>query len=370
MKPVGEGRKKILIVGEAPGAEEDDKGEAFVGKAGRKLREVFDEVGIDLRKDCLITNSLICRPPSNKTPDSRKISYCRANLINTIRDFDPTVIVPLGGVAVESVLGYYYKDSDIGGIMRWQGWQIPHQKANLWICPTYHPAYLGYTNHPVADMRFLRDLKAIASINRRPWAKPPNWPARVQAIIDSRAAADAIHAMLERGAVPIAPDFETTCIKPPFAHSGNTPNGGIVSCSLSDGETTIAYPWVGEAIDATYEVFRSDRPKIGANIKFEEQWANWQFGRGIRNWVWDVVVNAHLIDNRPNISSVKFQSFALLGVEPYETDVKDMLKARKGSKQNRIRQADIMKVLAYNGMDSLVEWKIGHIQASRLGIKL
>src|SRR5688572_19001707 len=65
MLPAGEGRRKILVIGESPGNEEDDRGEPFVGKSGRHLRDVLEQVGIDLRKDCLLTNSLICHPEGN-----------------------------------------------------------------------------------------------------------------------------------------------------------------------------------------------------------------------------------------------------------------------------------------------------------------
>src|SRR5437879_5510271 len=68
MPPSGKGRKRILICSEAPGRNEDEQGIHFVGKAGQFLEECLEECEINFRKDCWITNAIICRPPKNKLP--------------------------------------------------------------------------------------------------------------------------------------------------------------------------------------------------------------------------------------------------------------------------------------------------------------
>lgn len=371
MEPSGKGKKKILIVGEAPGADEDLQGRQFVGKAGRKLQEACDEAEIDPRKDCLITNSLICRPPSNRTPTKQEIGYCRANLLKTIREFEPNVIIPLGGPAIQSVLGYYYKTKQkLGGVMRWEGWQIPCQNGNVWICPTYHPSWLLRENHPIADKRFVRDLAVAGGIETRPWDTPPNFPARVETIINSKAASEAIQMFLGQGATPIAFDYETTCIKPIYAYRASPPVEGIICCSISDGKRTISYPWDKRTREATYELLRSDRPKIGANIKFEEAWTIAEFGKGVRNWAWDCCVDAHLIDNRPGISGLDFQAFVLLGMEDWSSEVAPYMKAREGTKFNRLRELDFSRLGRYNGLDSLIQYKVAKVQSEKLNMRI
>src|SRR3990167_10688883 len=83
----GDGRKKVLVVGEAPGQTEDEDGRPFIGKAGTFLRQCLRQIGADLDQDAWTTNSLICRPPKNTTPEIKQISYCRPNLLNTIKRF-------------------------------------------------------------------------------------------------------------------------------------------------------------------------------------------------------------------------------------------------------------------------------------------
>src|SRR5262245_43419820 len=70
MEVYGKGKNGILIVGEAPGANEDEQGIPFVGKAGRYLRGILHGLDVNMRNDCWLTNSLICRPPNNATPTS------------------------------------------------------------------------------------------------------------------------------------------------------------------------------------------------------------------------------------------------------------------------------------------------------------
>src|SRR5690554_1278964 len=140
MPPSGKGRRKVLIVGEAPGAHEDEQGVQFVGKAGQFLQERLNELGVRMRTDCYITNALICRPPGNKIENKNAVDYCRPNLLRTLEEVEPHTVVLLGGTAVRSLVGALWKE-DVGPLERWVGWNIPCTKPNVWICPTYHPSY-------------------------------------------------------------------------------------------------------------------------------------------------------------------------------------------------------------------------------------
>jgi hypothetical protein len=110
-------------------------------------------------------------------------------------------------------------------------------------------------------------------------------------------------------------------------------------------------------------------PKIGANIPFEMQWSKAILGTMGRNWVWDVVGRAHMIDNRPGITGVKFQVFTRFGFPIYNKRIEPFLKARfKGSyNQNRVFEADVQELLEYNAYDSLFEDKIARQQMKELG---
>jgi hypothetical protein len=140
----------------------------------------------------------------------------------------------------------------------------------------------------------------------------------------------------------------------------------IVCCSFSDGRVSYSYPWHGDAIRATDELLtESDVPKIGFSSKFEQRWTLKEFGKSVRNWVWDGMLAAHLLDNRPNICSLSFQEFALLGYESHK-DIKPFLESKGSNLPNRIREVPLEKLLCYSALDSLVEWKVAQVQMKQL----
>lgn len=96
---------RVMIIGEAPGREEDEAGVPFVGAAGRYLDRVLAGTGLD-RSDFFITNTVKCRPPRNRTPKSIEVGTCTANyLFEQIELIDPQLVMLLGGVAAKAVLG-------------------------------------------------------------------------------------------------------------------------------------------------------------------------------------------------------------------------------------------------------------------------
>ncbi|HEV2704715.1 MAG TPA: uracil-DNA glycosylase [Pyrinomonadaceae bacterium] len=103
----GDGRPsaRVMIIGEAPGKEEDESGHPFVGSAGRFLNQVLAGTGLD-RADFFITNTVKCRPPKNRTPRKLEIDTCTSNyLFEQIELINPKLVMLLGGVAVKRVLG-------------------------------------------------------------------------------------------------------------------------------------------------------------------------------------------------------------------------------------------------------------------------
>lgn len=258
----GAGQRGVLIVAEAPGSDEDNQGTQLVGQAGQQLRNATARVGWDLDRDCWKTNSLICRPPENRTPTSDEIDYCRPNLSKTIRELNPRMIVPLGAVAVRSLLGPLWREN-VGSMAQWAGWRIPLQDGNRWVCPNYHPSYVLHCaempNGPVVKLWFERYIEQALQLEGRPYDVVPNYLDRVRVILDPHAAADWIRAKLIDGGA-FSFDYETTTLKP------DSKDAEIVCCGVCwNGQTAIAYPWLEPAITATGELIRSKYPKIGGN---------------------------------------------------------------------------------------------------------
>ena len=100
---VGPAEADLLFVGEAPGANEDEQGEPFVGRSGDVLDETLREVGLD-RSDVRITNCVRCRPPDNRDPHKEELANCRGYLESEIARVDPELVVTLGKVPGEHLL--------------------------------------------------------------------------------------------------------------------------------------------------------------------------------------------------------------------------------------------------------------------------
>lgn len=372
MEPSGNARKGLLIVGEAPGRHEDNQGTQFVGETGTLLRRVLSKLGVSLDKDCLKTNALICRPPDNKIPDPKMIGYCRPNLLNTVREHDPEVIVLLGGVAVASLIGHLFK-ADTGGIKRWAGSVIKCRRPNAWICPTFHPSFVqrmgeGGKDKGMMERVFTKHLAAaVKLVGTRPWGEGvPDYASKVRCVFDPDKAAKAIREMIKRGG-NVAFDYETNMLKP------DSKKARIVSCSVCwNGKYTIAYPWMGDAITATRELIKSPLGKIASNAKFEERWTRRKLKTRVRNWRWDTMIIAHALDCRGGITSIKHQAFVRLGQEDYDGHLKRMLHSKEdtGNAENQVKDIALKDLLLYGGLDSLLEYMVAEEQARELGVTL
>ena len=355
MPPTGKGKKKILVVAEAPGAREDEKNIQLIGRAGQRLRKTLRKLGVDLDRDCIKTNAVICRREENKTPSDEMIACCRPNLLKTIEEYDPILIILLGKVALKSLMPTIYKEK-IDSISKWGGYVIPCHKPNAWIAATYHPSFLLRKPDPILDKLFEKHLRGVLKHKKRPWSAPPNFAEQVEVITKPLNAAHILHQMRNKGGA-VAFDYEANCLKPEGERTE------IISCSVCwKGKRTIAYPWAGEAIEETDKLIRSSMPKIASNIKFEDRWTRSKLGHPVRNWWWDTMLAAHILDHRTGITSIKFQAFVQLGMPPWEEHVKPYLKTKGKSRFNRIKELDLKELLLYNGLDSLMEYQVAMIQ--------
>ncbi|MCE9582694.1 MAG: uracil-DNA glycosylase [Planctomycetes bacterium] len=123
----------ILFVGEAPGADEDEKGEVFVGAAGKMLTKLLNSVGI-AREKIYILNVLKCRPPNNRPPEPDEVAACAPFLKRQIELVNPKVICALGKHAAFSLMGWEGSMKALRG-----SWRLMDER---WVTATYHPSYL------------------------------------------------------------------------------------------------------------------------------------------------------------------------------------------------------------------------------------
>lgn len=161
----GNPHPEILFVGEGPGADEDRQGVPFVGEAGQLLTKMIEAMGLK-RDDVFLANIVKCRPPANRTPAPDEIAACLPYLHEQIALLQPKVIVALGAVASQSLLGVDTRIGELRG--QWR------QFGAIDMMPTYHPAYL--VRLPAAKHEAWADLQGV--LKRLGRTAPPRREAR------------------------------------------------------------------------------------------------------------------------------------------------------------------------------------------------
>jgi uracil-DNA glycosylase len=130
---VGNPNAELMFIGEAPGADEDEQGEPFVGRAGQLLNNMIKAMGLQ-RQEVYIANIIKCRPPGNRTPERDECETCSPFLMRQIATIKPKVVVALGAVAAKTLLAINSPMSDLRG--RWYDFR------GTKLAVTYHPAFL------------------------------------------------------------------------------------------------------------------------------------------------------------------------------------------------------------------------------------
>ena len=131
---VGDERAEWLFVGEGPGAEEDARGEPFVGQAGKLLDNMLAAIGLKRGDNVYIANVVKCRPPGNRTPEPEEANACEAYLARQIGLIKPRLIIALGKIAAQNLLGTEATIASLRG--------RTHAYRGTPLIVTYHPAYL------------------------------------------------------------------------------------------------------------------------------------------------------------------------------------------------------------------------------------
>jgi DNA polymerase len=155
---VGNGQSPLVFVGEGPGADEDEQGIPFVGRAGQLLTQMIEgtakKEGIPLqRADIYICNVVKCRPPGNRTPEADEMETCGQFLYRQLSAIHPKAICALGGTAARAVTGHKEGVTKMRG--RWFQWRdIP-------VMVTYHPSYLLRPYNQDAKKEAWEDLKKV-----------------------------------------------------------------------------------------------------------------------------------------------------------------------------------------------------------------
>lgn len=297
MNSHGSDEPLVLVIGEAPGEDEDVQGKPFVGKAGRLLRQVLEEVGFDIEKDIRFTNVVRCRPPMNKITKVG-IQCCSQFALEDIREYDPAMVFLLGNSALSGIINE-------SGITNWNGTIIEHD--NRYYVPLYHPAYLLRNPQPM-DQWLSAIMAAFEKLvddpNKVTVAKMKySYPKTMKELLDMRNYLDEFEY--------IAYDTETRYL------DAFDKNGILVSVSFAAGDTAYSVPishkeapWsdIGKVKDIVVSVLKSHDGKIiGHNIKFDQKHTyaalGYWFSAG-----GDTMLISYLLDNRTGIHGLDRKS--------------------------------------------------------------
>jgi len=363
MKPYGDFEKGIMVIGEGPGRIEDERGKPWQGKAGQLLQRAFRKQGIDLFKDCLSLNAVNCRPPGNRAPSNQEIDHCRSVIVwKALQKHMPKVIITFGSSALQSIIGHRWNGG--AAVSRFRGYAIPDQELKSWLCPTLHPSYLMRMGKPKDMMRiWMEDIQQALEKSEEKFPRHSTPEVRVKKDLSF---------LEDWGEKLSAFDYETTGIKPHA--SGHR----IVSGAITDsGDYAYAFEMPkksGRRLPLRKWLNDKGIPKIAHNIKYEDQWSREILKVPVRNWEWDTMLAAHLLDNRRNTVGLKFQTYVHFGIMGYEQEVSRYLKSgdeHGNNTKNRIQKlmkskSGVRKVLKYNALDAAFEYKLAMKQMKEL----
>lgn len=157
----GDAHARLCLIGEGPGATEDDLGRPFVGRAGELLDKILQAAGFR-REDVHISNVVLCRPPGNRTPEDAEIAACRPYLNRRLELIDPAIVVLLGATPLRALIGNKARITQERG--RW------YRLDGRWVLPTYHPAFLLRT--PTKKKEAWEDFQMVRELHRRLFGTP------------------------------------------------------------------------------------------------------------------------------------------------------------------------------------------------------
>ena len=280
----------LMIIGEAPGKEEDSSSTPFVGRAGQLLDQMLEAAGLSpLTTSTYVTNACKCRPPDNRTPRPGEIKACRPYLEAEVAAVRPDYILLLGNSPLKAVL-------DETGITKHRG--RPVKVNNTTIFPTLHPASTFYSeaNRPIIeqDLRYLRDIMRHGYVPKEKGLRP--------VIVDSRAK---VEQMLEALTEVVSLDLETTSLYPWHGQivvvGFGTDKGEF---ALFDGHRQVAFTQMQlDDILARAATRLRKCFVVGQNIKFDQLWLLVHYGLFIEA-AFDTMLAHYLLDENQSITTL------------------------------------------------------------------
>ena len=353
MRPFGNFRKRIMLLLEAPSAQDDKLGTPLNGRQGRLLKKALKQIGVDAVNDCVITHAVSCFT-ENTAPETKEALNCRAKVLQTIKEYAPNVIIPIGDVPLQSLIGHYWTKK-LGTFQNWRGWQIPDRNYQAWICPVSAPWFIELMEEKysgLAEKIWIEDLAAAVNIN-----EPVQYQDDTQYIHYVKNNEDFREAIKEINKAPwVSFDYETTGLKP------HAPGHEIVCVSAAVSRKKV-FVWENDQYRTKVWSMILKKGKIkksSHNLSFEQLWSEVLMKTRVLGWDWCSMNTAHILDNRQGICGLKFQAYVNFGVIDYNSQIEPYLESppdQGANAKNRIKEFikkfGIKPVLTYCALDSL-----------------
>lgn len=370
-RPIGKGKKKILIVLEAPDKTQDSTGKYWAGDTYRFLEEALRKNKINIKTDCWITSALRCFcEPKEITP--KRLDYCSPSIDNTLDELKPHLVLVFGGKALRPVIKDTWKKS-VGEFAVWRGWVIPDQLHKCWIAPLHKLETLeqpyNEDDQKMLKKQFMKDLKNALSHVDKEVPILGDLEQYTNILTKSEDVIDYLKMLLKTKPRELSFDYETTGIKP------HRKKHKILTVSFCfDEKVATAFEMKDEYIPLLKKVLT--HPKIGKvaqNMKYEMAWTREKLGVEAKPFIWDTMLGTHILDARTGITGLKFQTFVQLGIAGYEDSMKKWIGSTEEEREkhgcnglNRLAEAPMDKVLIYNALDSFFEHRLMMMQVKKM----
>lgn len=353
LEPYGEGGKGVLVWGEAPGEEEDERGEPFCGRVGQFFRPYFEQYGIDFEKDCVTVNALDCRPPDNRKPSAKEIKCCYQRKHKVLEEFKPKVIFLLGEPAIRSFYGDEVRKGFSGlPLASYRGKIIPDQDLRAWICHSYHPSYIvrgnGHLEH-VFDL----DFAAFAYMVGKP--RPSDFKLDEINILydEENEVKPFLRGILDRGD-EFSFDYETS------SHRYYELIHEIYIVGVTTRDRTCVFRYCDEIKKLWAELMESTVPKIAQNIKHEVKATKYIVGCDVSNMTHCTMIGAHVLDGSQKVTGLKKQAYIDYGYHDYS--LPESIINAKPKEKNKLSELSMEELSEYCGKDSQFTFRLAKKQ--------
>jgi len=356
----GEGKKGIHVILDSPSNSDDEKGLHLSGKSGKFLIAALKKLKIDARKDCTFDYAVRCMPPKGEATKMH-VEACTGKMWENLLEVKPKVILLFGNNALESFLKPRWV-STVGEMATWRGFAIPDRTVKAWVCPMYSPKFVTMNDkHPVLKQITQDDLSyAIKHINIE-FPEYIDERQQIRILNDEESQVRWLKTLNEKSLVSetvLAVDYETTGLKP---HALGHQIACISMCYDENEAVSMWYPsmtpvarrWVKKILTSSKIL------KVAHNIKYEIAWTKNILGYDLHPTTYCSMQAAHVIDNRPSIVGLKFQSYVYFGLMNYEAHIHPFLESEGGGNSfNNVFKAPRTELQIYNGIDSLTQIRL------------